>query len=150
MKSDDPPKSSVLFVKPEQLFEYDAVLFGIPTCCDNFPSQWKAFWDITSNIWASGRLWTKYAGVFVSTYPQRGNEEAICIAAMNTLTYHGLTYVPAGYKSGVSHFIHLDETQTGSAWGASSYSVCSFILQCLTSWNLICFDVGRRWLCSAL
>jgi NAD(P)H dehydrogenase (quinone) len=55
-----PPKSSVpTLEKPEQLLEYDAVLFGIPTRYGNFPAQWKAFWDRTGGIWATGGFFGK-------------------------------------------------------------------------------------------
>lgn len=40
---------------PEDLEQYDAFLFGIPTRYGNFPAQWKAFWDRSGGIWAKGK-----------------------------------------------------------------------------------------------
>lgn len=46
-----------------------AFLFGIPTRLENFPSQWKKFWDATSQ-WSSGQHWGKYAGLFIGIASQ--------------------------------------------------------------------------------
>lgn len=62
MKVHAPPKSSYPTIDIHILLEYDAALFGILTRYGNFPAQWKAFWDRTGGIWASGGYWGKYAG----------------------------------------------------------------------------------------
>ncbi|KAJ5764746.1 NADH-quinone oxidoreductase [Penicillium odoratum] len=79
-----PPKSHYPVADPNKLLEYDALLLGIPTCFGNFPAQWKAFWDSTGSIWASGGYWGKYAGLFVSTGGQGGGQESTALAAMST------------------------------------------------------------------
>ncbi|PWY95739.1 flavo protein WrbA [Aspergillus sclerotioniger CBS 115572] len=117
-----PAKSSYPVVTPETLLEYDAVLFGIPTRYGNFPAQWKAFWDSTGKIWASGGYWGKYAGLFVSTGTQGGGQESTCLAAMSTLAHHGLIYVPLGYKTVFGQLANLDEVHGGSAWGAGTFA----------------------------
>ncbi|KAJ7906892.1 flavoprotein-like protein [Mycena leptocephala] len=61
------PKPAFRIITPEELAKYDAFLMGIPTRYGNFPAQWKAFWDSTGGLWASGALVGKYAGAFVST-----------------------------------------------------------------------------------
>jgi NAD(P)H dehydrogenase (quinone) len=80
-----PAKPDVPIIEPTDLLAYDAILFGIPTRYGNFPAQWKAFWDKTGGIWASGGYWGKYAGLFVSTGTQGGGQESTCLAAMSTL-----------------------------------------------------------------
>ncbi|KAA8644450.1 hypothetical protein EYZ11_003558 [Aspergillus tanneri] len=116
------PKSNHPVVKPEKLKDYDAVLFGIPTRYGNFPAQWKAFWDRTGGIWASGGYWGKYAGLFVSTGTLGGGQESTCIAAMSTLAHHGFVYVPLGYKPVFSLLSNLNEVHGGSAWGAGTFA----------------------------
>lgn len=118
-----PPKSSYPVAEANTLLEYDAVLFGIPTRYGNFPAQWKAFWDRTGAIWASGGYWGKYAGLFVSTGTQGGGQESTCLAAMSTLAHHGFVYVPLGYKTVFAQLSNLNEVHGGSAWGAGTFAV---------------------------
>lgn len=118
-----PPKSSYPVIEPQKLLDYDAVLFGIPTRYGNFPAQWKAFWDKTGGIWASGGYWRKYAGVFVSTGTQGGGQESTVIASMSTLSHHGFIYIPLGYKTVFPLLANLDEVHGGSAWGAGTFAV---------------------------
>jgi multimeric flavodoxin WrbA len=103
---------------------YDAFLFGIPTRYGNFPAQWKAFWDSTGGQWASGGYWGKYAGIFVSTGTMGGGQESTVIAAMSTLTHHGIIYVPLGYKTSFPILANINEVRGGSPWGAGTFSVC--------------------------
>ncbi|RAH74047.1 flavoprotein WrbA [Aspergillus aculeatinus CBS 121060] len=118
-----PPKSSVpILEKPEQLLDYDAALFGIPTRYGNFPAQFKAFWDRTGGIWATGGFYGKYAGLFVSTGTLGGGQESTAIAAMSTLAHHGFLYVPLGYKTAFPLLANLEEIHGGSAWGAGTFA----------------------------
>lgn len=119
-----PKKSSVpVLEKPEQLLEYDAVLFGIPTRYGNFPAQWKTFWDRTGGIWATGGFYGRYAGLFVSTGTLGGGQESTALASMSTLSHHGFIYVPLGYKTAFPLLSNLDEVHGGSAWGAGTFAV---------------------------
>lgn len=86
-----PPKSDIPVINAETLTKYDAFLFGIPTRYGNFPAQWKAFWDTTGGQWGSGGFWGKYAGLFISTGTQGGGQESTAIAALSTLTHHGVS-----------------------------------------------------------
>ena len=86
-----PPKSDLPVIDAETLAKYDAFLFGIPTRYGNFPAQWKTFWDTTGAQWASGGFWGKYAGLFISTGTQGGGQESTAIAALSTLTHHGVS-----------------------------------------------------------
>jgi NAD(P)H dehydrogenase (quinone) len=117
-----PPKSAHPVASHETLLNYDAVLFGIPTRYGNFPAQWKAFWDRTGGIWASGGFWGKYAGLFVSTGTLGGGQESTAIAAMSTLAHHGFLYVPLGYKTTFAQLANLTEIHGGSAWGAGTFA----------------------------
>ena len=108
---------------PSKLLEYDAFLLGIPTRYGNFPAQWKTFWDKTGGIWQSGGYWGKMAGLFVGTGTQGGGQESTCIAAMSTLTHHGIIYVPLGYKTTFGLLADLTEIRGGSPWGAGTFSV---------------------------
>jgi len=117
-----PAKSGYPVVEPDGLQEYDAFLFGIPTRYGNFPAQWKAFWDKTGGIWVAGGFWGKYAGLFVSTGTPGGGQESTAIAAMSTLTHHGIIYVPLGYKTSFPILADLSEARGGSPWGAGTFA----------------------------
>ncbi|KAE8387674.1 flavo protein-like protein [Aspergillus alliaceus] len=112
----------VPIAEPNTLKDYDAVLFGIPTRYGNFPAQWKAFWDKTGSIWATGGYWGKYAGLFVSTGTLGGGQESTAIASMSTLAHHGFIYVPLGYKTAFAQLSNLQEVHGGSAWGAGTFA----------------------------
>jgi len=117
-----PPKSDFPVIDPATLAKYDAFLIGIPTRYGNFPAQWKAFWDATGGLWASGGLFGKYAGVFVSTGGPGGGQESTVIAAMSTLAHHGVVFVPLGYAPAFGQITNLSEVHGGSPWGAGTFA----------------------------
>ncbi|KAF9491756.1 flavoprotein WrbA [Pleurotus eryngii] len=117
-----PAKADIPVITPEVLATYDAFIFGIPTRYGNFPAQWKAFWDSTGGLWASGALAGKYASVFVSTAGQGGGQESTAIASLSTLTHHGLIYVPLGYAKAFKQLSDLSEVRGGSPWGAGTFA----------------------------
>ncbi|GMM29744.1 flavodoxin-like fold family protein [Martiniozyma asiatica (nom. inval.)] len=97
----------------------DGVLFGVPTRFGSMPAQMKAFIDTTGGLWASGGLYGKPAGVFVSTGTGGGNEMTI-VSLLSTLAHQGMIYVPLGYAKAFGELTNLDETHGGSPWGAGT------------------------------
>ncbi|KAJ6480425.1 flavoprotein-like protein [Mycena sanguinolenta] len=104
------------------LATFDAFIMGIPTRYGNFPGQWKAFWDSTGGLWASGALAGKYAGAFVSTAGPGGGQEVTIQNAISTLTHHGVVFVPFGYAAAFPQLSNLSEVHGGSPWGAGTYA----------------------------
>ncbi|KAF7975412.1 hypothetical protein HWV62_9647 [Athelia sp. TMB] len=117
-----PAKPDYPIITPTELATFDAFLLGIPTRYGNFPAQWKAFIDSTGGLWASGGLWGKYAGLFISTAGLGGGQESTAIAAMSTLAHHGIIYVPLGYKNNFAQLTNLSEVHGGSPWGAGTFA----------------------------
>jgi NAD(P)H dehydrogenase (quinone) len=119
-----PPKDSSIKTldDPKTLEAYDGYLFGIPTRFGNFPAQWKTFWDKTGGQWQTGGFWGKYAGVFISTGTMGGGQESTAIAALSTLSHHGIIYVPLGYKTTFDIVANVNEVRGGSPWGAGTFS----------------------------
>jgi len=115
-----PPKPAYPIIDPAELAKFDAFLFGIPTRYGNFPAQWKTFWDATGQLWQSGALYGKSAGLFITTAGLGGGQESTAIAALSTLVHHGLTYVPLGYKNAFGQLTDLSEAHGGSPWGAGA------------------------------
>ncbi|KAH8081327.1 1,4-benzoquinone reductase [Cristinia sonorae] len=117
-----PPKADYPIITPEELPKFDGFLFGIPTRYGNFPAQWKAFWDATGGLWATGALAGKYAGVFVATATQGGGQESTAVASLSTLAHHGIIYVPLGYSTTFDIISNITEVHGGSPWGAGTFT----------------------------
>lgn len=59
---------------PQELADYDAIIFGTPTRFGNMSGQMRTFLDQTGGLWASGALYGKLASVFSSTGTGGGQE----------------------------------------------------------------------------
>lgn len=116
------PKSDVPEATIDTLKEYDAFLFGIPTRFGNLPAQWKAFWDQTGGLWASGALYGKPFGLFISTGSPGGGQEATARNALSSFVHHGMIYIPLGYGEAFPLLTNLEEIHGGSPWGAGSFA----------------------------
>jgi NAD(P)H dehydrogenase (quinone) len=78
------------------------------------PAQFRAFWDSTGQLWASGRLAGKYAGVFISTGTSGGGQESTAMSTMSTFAHHGIIYVPLGYAHTFPQSAVLTEAHGGT------------------------------------
>ncbi|KAJ1977886.1 hypothetical protein H4R35_002112 [Dimargaris xerosporica] len=117
-KMQAPPRPNVPIISPADMVEADAFLFGVPTRYGNMPEQWKCFWDATGQLWVSGALNNKLAGIFYSTASQHGGQETTAMTMLTTLAHHGMIYVPLGYRS--SHLFTLNKVLGGSPYGAGT------------------------------
>ncbi|KAL4068474.1 benzoquinone reductase [Scleroderma yunnanense] len=117
-----PPRSDYPIFLPNDLVNFDAFLFGIPTRYGNFPAQWKAFWDATGSLWVQGALAGKMCGVFVSTGTPGGGQETTVANSLSTFVHHGMIYVPLGYKYTFPQVTNLTEIHGGSPWGAGTFA----------------------------
>src|SRR5258708_39303422 len=55
------------FAKPDELPQYDAIIFGTPTRFGNMAGQMRNFLDQTGSLWLKGALIGKVGSVFTST-----------------------------------------------------------------------------------
>jgi len=117
-----PAKPNYPIATLDTLTGYDAFLFGVPTRFGNYPAQWKAFWDSTGGLWASGALHGKAAGFFVSTGTPGGGQETTIVNALSVLVHHGIIYVPLGYAKAFGQITKLDEVHGSSPYGAGSFA----------------------------
>lgn len=83
---------------PQELADYDAIIFGTPTRFGNMSGQMRTFLDQTGGLWASGGLYGKLASVFSSTGTGGGQEQTIT-STWTTLAHHGMVIVPIGYAA---------------------------------------------------
>lgn len=62
---------------PQELADYDGIIFGTPTRFGNMAGQMRTFLDQTGGLWASGALYGKVGSVFSSTGTGGGREHTI-------------------------------------------------------------------------
>jgi len=105
---------------PDELAEYDAIVFGSPTRFGNMAGQMRTFLDQTGGLWAKGALVNKLGSVFTSSATGAGNETTIT-SFWNTLAHHGLLIVPVDY-AGAPELFDISELRGGSPYGASTYA----------------------------
>jgi len=115
--ADGPP-----YVELADLADTDGLLLGSPTRFGNMAAPLKHFLDSTSELWLSGRLKDKPAGVFTSSSSPHGGQESTLLSMQLPLLHHGMVIVGVPYTEPA-----LFETRTGgSPYGATHLA---------SSWN---------------
>jgi NAD(P)H dehydrogenase (quinone) len=102
---------------PEELVDYDAIIFGTPTRFGNMAAQMRNFLDRTGGLWAKGRLVGKVGSVFVSTGTGGGNETTIT-SFHSTLLHHGMVVVGLPYTA--PELADISAVHGGSPYGAGT------------------------------
>lgn len=102
---------------PQEIEDYDAIIFGTPTRFGNMAAQMRNFLDQTGGLWMKGALVGKVGSVFTSTGTGGGNESTI-MSFVNTLMHHGMVYVGLPYACPV--LADISEVKGGSPWGAAT------------------------------
>jgi NAD(P)H dehydrogenase (quinone) len=113
MKVDQPAPVA----NPQDLANYDAIIFGTPTRFGNMTSQMRNFLDQTGPLWVEGALINKVGSVFTSTSTGGGNETTI-VSFHWTLLHHGMIVVGLPYSA--PDLVDVTETRGGSPYGAST------------------------------
>jgi NAD(P)H dehydrogenase (quinone) len=104
--------------KPEELADYDGIIFGIPTRFGNMAAQMRNFLDQTGALWMNGSLIGKVGSVFASTATQHGGQESTILSSHITLLHQGMVIVGLPYSA--KEQMTLDEITGGSPYGAST------------------------------
>jgi NAD(P)H dehydrogenase (quinone) len=104
--------------KPEELADYDAVIFGTPTRFGNMTAQMRNFLDQTGGLWAKGALVGKVGSVFTASATQHGGQESTLLTFHPTLLHQGMVVVGLPYS--FQGQTRLDEIVGGSPYGAST------------------------------
>ena len=82
---------------PDELAQYDAIIFGTPTRFGNMAGQMRTFLDQTGALWGTGALVGKVGSVFCSTASQHGGQETTITSFHSTLLHHGMIIVGLPY-----------------------------------------------------
>ena len=104
--------------KPEELAEYDAIIFGSGTRFGNMTAQLKNFLDQTGSLWMKGALVGKVGAAMTSSATQHGGQESTILSMHTVLLHHGMVIVglPYAYQGQMG----VDEIRGGSPYGAST------------------------------
>ena len=102
---------------PDELDQYDAILFGTPTRFGNMAAQMRNFLDQTGALWMRGALVGKVGSVFCSTASQHGGQETTITSFHSTLLHHGMIVVGLPYT--FKDLATMREVTGGTPYGAS-------------------------------
>jgi len=103
--------------QPEELEQYDAIVFGTPTRFGNMAAQMRNFLDQTGPLWTRGALVGKVGSVFCSTASQHGGQETTIISFHLTLLHQGMIIVGLPYT--FRDLATMREITGGTPYGAS-------------------------------
>ena len=102
----------------DELPDYDAIIFGVPTRFGNMAAQMKNFLDQTGPLWFAGKLVGKVGSVFASTATQHGGQESTILSTHTVLLHQGMVIVGLPYTWAGQ--MKLDEITGGSPYGATT------------------------------
>jgi NAD(P)H dehydrogenase (quinone) len=103
---------------PDELSDYDAIIFGTPTRFGNMCSQMRNFLDQTGKHWTKGTLIGKVGSVFTSTATQHGGQETTVTSFHTTLLHQGMVIVGVPYSC--QALLNMNEITGGSPYGAAT------------------------------
>jgi NAD(P)H dehydrogenase (quinone) len=103
--------------RPDELDQYEAIIFGTPTRFGNMAAQMRNFLDQTGALWGSGALVGKVGSVFCSTASQHGGQETTITSFHSTLLHHGMVIVGLPYT--LKDLTTMREITGGTPYGAS-------------------------------
>ena len=103
---------------PNELDQYDGIIFGTPTRFGNMASQMRNFLDRTGALWFKHALVGKVGSVFCCTASQHGGQETTITSFHTTLLHFGMVIIglPYTYKD----LSTMREITGGTPYGASS------------------------------
>lgn len=109
------PEHGALYVTLDDLKSCDGLVLGSPTRFGNMAAPLKYFLDTTTEVWMTGRLSGKPAGVFTSTSSLHGGQETTLTSMMLPLMHHGMVMVGLPYSESAL----LSTTTGGTPYGPS-------------------------------
>ncbi len=117
-KSHFKEEPNIPIATPNELADYDAIIFGVPTRYGNMPGQMKNFLDQTGALWMKGALVGKVGSVFSSSATQHGGQESTILTTHVVLLHQGMVIVGLPYS--FQGQMGVDEVMGNSPYGAST------------------------------
>jgi NAD(P)H dehydrogenase (quinone) len=136
----DIPAEGALYASLDDLKNCAGLALGSPTRFGNMAAPLKYFLDGTSNLWLTGALVGKPAGVFTSTASLHGGQETTLLSMMLPLLHHGMVMVGLPYTEP-----DLSSTSSGGTpYGASHYAGQAGGQPVTEHERRLCIALGRR------
>ena len=112
------PEDGALYASLDDLKNCAGLALGSPTRFGNMAAPLKYFLDGTSNLWLTGALVGKPAGVFTSTASLHGGQETTLLSMMLPLLHHGMLITGLPYSESAL----LETRGGGTPYGASHHA----------------------------
>ena len=112
------PAEGALYASLDDLQHCAGLALGSPTRFGNMAAPLKYFLDGTSNLWLTGGLVGKPAGVFTSTASLHGGQETTLLSMLQPLLHHGMLISGLPYSEGAL----LSTRGGGTPYGPSHHA----------------------------
>ena len=112
------PAEGAMYASLDDLKNCAGLAMGSPTRFGNMAAPLKYFLDGTSNLWLTGALVGKPAGVFTSTASLHGGQESTLLSMLLPLMHHGMLVTGLPYSE--SALLHT--TAGGTPYGPSHHA----------------------------
>ena len=109
------PDEGAIYCTKDDLAGCAALALGSPTRFGNMAAPLKHFLDGTADLWMSGALVGRPAGLFTSTASMHGGQESTLLTMMVPLLHHGMLITGIPYTEPAL----LSTRSGGSPYGAS-------------------------------
>lgn len=134
------PPEGAPYASHDDLRECAGLALGSPTRFGNMAAALKYFFDGTSDLWLSGTLAGRPAGVFTSTASLHGGQETTLLSMMLPLIHHGMLIMGLPYTEPEL----LSTTSGGTPYGASHVSGTDDKQPLTEEEKRLCRALGRR------
>ena len=136
----DADKPNDIIISEQDMLDCDAVLIGSPSYFGNMAAPLKKFIDSTGNLWFSGAMEGKPAGVFATASSLHGGQETTLINMMIPLLHFGMIIVGLPYSEK-----SLLYTQSGgSPYGATHWAEMQSNRAIDQNEKQLCLAQGKR------
>ena len=112
------PDEGAMYASLDDLKNCSGLALGSPTRFGNMAAPLKYFLDGTSNLWLTGALVGKPAGVFTSTASLHGGQESTLLSMLLPLMHHGMLVPGLPYRESAL----LPTTAGGTPYGPSHHA----------------------------
>lgn len=113
--ADTIPAEGAIYATLDDLKACDGLALGSPTRFGNMAAPLKYFLDGTTELWFSGALSGKPAGVFTATGSMHGGQETTLLSMMLPLLHHGMLLLGLPYSENALR----ETTSGGTPYGPS-------------------------------
>jgi NAD(P)H dehydrogenase (quinone) len=136
----DAEAPSDVIINEQDMIDCDAMIIGSPSYFGNMASPLKKFIDTTGNLWFSGAMEGKPAGVFATASSLHGGQETTLINMMIPLLHFGMIMVGLPY----SEKSLLYTTSGGSPYGATHWAEFESNRKLDNNEKQLCLAQGKR------